>query len=411
VRRSAQAAAIAAFFALVVVGILTGGDERDITATSFGTIGVGHGAVYDVLRELGFPVARSFVPAAELPAGGTVWWILPHGGCTAESFTAPAFTDWLESGGTAVVFLGEADSQCAADAELAGRALPARTGYVQEVAPDAARAEREAKALADVFDPRADETPEPVPSEIAGEIVRAPRRIALEPVITFVRESEWSEAAASGSGDPWRVVALRDGVPFALDRRVGAGRLVVLADGRFLENRALDRQDAALLAVDITLAFGPPRIDERAHGLVPSRDALGYLAGSPAAGAFAGLFLAALAFAWYGAAEPPRRVAELDTDAPTLESYVASLAGLYGATRDHARVLERYRELTARRLRRRLGLAHDTPLRALLDRLERRRRLPREGIAELRSAEPARTAAELARRAADLDHLVEEASR
>ena len=89
---------------------------------------------------------------------------------------------------------------------------------------------------------------------------------------------------------------------------------------------------------------------------------------------------------------------------------MTSLAGLYGATRDHARVLERYREVSARRLRRRLGLAPDAPLAALLDRLGRRR-LPGAGVAELRSTEPARSAAELARRAAVLDRLVEEASR
>jgi hypothetical protein len=67
--------------------------------------------------------------------------------------------------------------------------------------------------------------------------------------------------------------------------------------------------------------------------------------------------------------------------------------------------------VSARRLRRGLSLPVDTPLPVLLDRLARRRSLAREGLAELRSTERARSAADLARRAAVLDRLVEEASR
>jgi hypothetical protein len=243
---------------------------------------------------------------------------------------------------------------------------------------------------------------------IAGPLARAPRVLELRAPVAFLAETDWS-AAASAAG--WEVAATQNGSPWALERALGAGRLVVVADGSFLENRYLDQADAAPLALDLALALGAPWIDERQHGLVPSRDTLAYLAGSPAAYAFAGLFLAALVFAWYGAAEPPRRVAELDADAPTLATYVGSLAGLYAATGDPARVLERYREVSARRLRRGLGLPPDTSLAALVDRLGRRRRLAPEGVAELRSAEPARSAADLARRAALLDRLVEEASR
>ena len=183
---------------------------------------------------------------------------------------------------------------------------------------------------------------------------------------------------------------------------------MVFAEGRFLENQGLDRGDAAPLAVDLALALGPPIFDERSHGLVPSRSTLGYLARSPALLCFAGLALLALGFAWYGAAEPPRVVAEPDPGAPTLESYVQSLAGFYAATGDHARVLERYRELTARRLRRHFGLREDAPL---AERLGRRRGLSPAGLARLASDAPVASAAELARAAALLDRLVEEAAR
>jgi hypothetical protein len=392
VSASARAAAIAAFFALVLVGLLTGGDERAATATSYGKIGAGHGAVYEVLRELGFPVARSFAEPDELAPGRTIWWILPDEGCKA--FEDAGLGDWVRAGGTAVVLLGGWPCVCGEDAELVGAAVPARIGAATEPEPDHGVG----------IPPRAD----PVLVQIEGPLLRAPRTLELVSPIAFEPESAWSEAAAAGG---WEIVATQDGAPWALERRLDAGRLLVVADGRFLENRNLDGRDAAPLAVDLVLALGAPWIDERAHGLVPSRDTLAYLAGSPAAATFAGLLVAALVFAWYGAAEPPRRVAELDAEAPTLATYVGSLAGLYGATNDHARVLERYREVSARRLRRGLGLPPDTSLAALLDRLGRRRRLAPEGVAELRSADPARSAADLARRAAVLDRLVEEASR
>ena len=411
---TARAAAIAAFFALVLVGLLTGGDERAATATSYGKIGAGHGAVYDVLRELGVPVARSFAEPGELAPGRTIWWIEPDEGCAA--LADPAFGDWLRAGGTAVVLLGGRQSACAADAELAGAAVPARPGCECDAPrlPDGVEEEVEALekelGLGAEDGPMADAERSPYPKRVtvAGALLRAPRALELDAPIAFAPENEWSAAAAAAA---WKIVATQDGAPWALERGLENGRLVVVADGRFLENRNLDRADGAPLAVDLVLALGAPWIDERAHGLVPSRDTLAYLAGSPAAPAFAGLLVAALVFAWYGSSEPPRRVAELDADAPTLATYVESLAGLYGATGDHARVLDRYREVSARRLRRSLGLPPDTSLAALLDRLGRRRRLAAEGVAELRSAEPARSAADLARRAAILDRLVEEASR
>jgi hypothetical protein len=430
VKRSARNAAIAAFFALVLVGLLRGGDERDITATSFGRVPQGYGAVYDLLGELGFPVARVFDPIGRVPAERTVWWITPDGGCAAPSLTEPGFADWIRGGGTAVVFLSSG-ADCAPDAELAGLALPARLGCGCEAdtaAPaengEAAQGDAEPETGEDAAEPPSfadleaalDGEPgaegEPTRTKIEGPLVRTARELEARRPISFVPEEEWSPAAIAKDGaEPWQVVATRDGQPFALERRIGAGRLVVVADGRFLANRALGRADSALLATDLASALGAPWFDERAHGLVVSRDAVSYLLRSPAAASLAGLLLLALAFAWFGAAEPPRRVAELDLGAPTLESYVASLAGLYAATGDHARVLERYREVTARRLRRRLGLAPDAPLAALLDRLTRRRGVSRDGIEELRSTAGVRSGADLARHAAVLDRLVEEASR
>jgi hypothetical protein len=363
VSRAARASAVAAFFALAIVGILTSGDDRELTATSFGKVPQGHGAVYELLEELGLPVARSFAPLEELPPDRTVWWVAPDEGCEAPSLAGAPLRDFV-------------------------LALPPREGEGEEE-PEASRAEAKPEVV-----------------RLEGPLLRAPRALETPAPVRFAAESAWSDELRDAEGG-WQVAASLAGRPFALARELGAGRLVVFAEGRFLDNEGLGRADAAPLAVDLALALGPPVFDERSHGLVPSRSTLGYLARSPALLSFFGMALLALVFAWYGAAEPPRRVREHDPGAPTLESYVHSLAGFYAATGDHARVFERYRELSARRLRRHFGLPPD----AALDlRLARRRGLSPEGLARLASDAPVASAAELASAAALLDRLVEEAA-
>jgi hypothetical protein len=388
VSRAARASAVGAFFALALVGVLVGGDERDLSATSFGKVPRGHGAVYDLLGELGVPVARSFAPLEELAPERTVWWVEPDEGCEAPSLAGAPLRDFVAAGGRAVVLLPARLDACPEGGALAGLPLPPREGEAQEP-------EREEPAAA----------PERAWAE--GPLFRARRALELPAPVRFAPESVWSDALREGEGR-WEIAATLGQRPFALSRGLGAGRLVVFAEGRFLENQWLDRGDAALLAYDLALALGPPSFDERSHGLVPSRSTLAYLARSPALLCFAGMALLALVFAWYGAAEPPRSVLEQDPSAPTLESYVRSLAGFYAATGDHARVFARYRELTERRLRRHFGLAQGAPLE---ERLARRRGLSTEGLARLASDAPVGSAAELARAAALLDRLVEEAAR
>lgn len=395
---SARVAAVGAFFALMLVGLLLGGDARELTPTSFGKAPLGHGAVYDLLRELGFDSARSFAGPEGLPPGATVWWIQPNEGCEAPPLAGDAFGQWLAGGGKAAVFLPARLDACAS---LAGLPLPAR-----EVDLGAAPPEPEEETVA------SEAGSEPRAAVLEGPLLRAARRLELPAPVCFVPETAGSGAEGAGVGKgAFEVAATLDGRPFALARTVGAGRLLVVADGRFLENRWLGRADAAPLAIDVALALGTPWIDERGHGLVPSRGTLAYLARSPAVLPFAGLALLALAFAWWGAAEPARRVPEVDPAGPTLETYVQSMAGLYAATSDNARVLARYRELTARRLRRHLGLPPDAPLATLAERLARRASLSPGGLEELSSEQPVGTAAALARAAARLDRLVEEAIR
>lgn len=398
--RAARVSAIACFFVLLLLGMFFQTDRRAFTPTSFGTLPEAHGAFYELLREIELPVARSLVPPERLAPGATIWWIEPEGLAPAtpgpdaapQPDAAPsplagdAFARWIEAGGTAVVWLPAADDET--PVTLAGVSLPerdwleARTAAAAEGAP----------------------TDEPTPAVLSSAFTTRSRTLELPDPRVF------AEGAAISKGwEGWRVVARLDAQPFVIAHELGAGRLVVGADPRFLQNRWLDRADSALLAIDLVRAYGTPCIDEHEHGFTATRGAIAYLAGSPALAFFAGLGLLALAVAWAGAAEPPRRVREADPSAPTLESFVDSLAQLYAETGDHARVFERCREVAARSLRRHFGMPPEASLESLLERLGRRRRLPAEGLALLARGAVVRRAADLDRAVAALDHLVEEA--
>ena len=109
--------------------------------------------------------------------------------------------------------------------------------------------------------------------------------------------------------------------------------------------------------------------------------------------------------------ERPYDVQGFDPAVPTLEAFVSSMAALYAGTRDHARVLERYRELSAERLRRHFGLPHGLSRLALADRIHRDGRVSAEQLAPLTDAGAVDTAAELADAARRLDELVTEVIR
>ncbi len=159
-------------------------------------------------------------------------------------------------------------------------------------------------------------------------------------------------------------------------------------------------------------AFGVPRIDERNHGMHRERDAVRYLLRSAAVPALLGVLLLGLVTVWHGNLWPARTAASGGTPAPTLDAFVDSLAQLYARTGDYARVAERYRMLTAARLRRHFGLPAETPLQTLLDRLRASRRTaPTQNLAPL-AAPPAVASAETLHAAVRaLDALVEDVTR
>ncbi len=411
-RRSPAIFAVAVFFGLVLVGLWRSGDSRDLSPTSFGTIPSGNRAAYDLLSELGLAVARSYAPPAELPAPATVWWIEPERPCEESApadeastrtrrrmpelgLDGPGLRRWVLAGGTAVVFLPPDPGVCAHDPRLAGLSLPQREEHARDPAIPATN-------------PHTSRATHALRVSVEGDLVPRPRLLDLEGPLTFQGVTKESQ---EGSREPgWQVSARVDGRPFVLRQGLGQGQLVVVADARFTRNSNLDHADAAPLVADIVRAYGVPWIDERAHGLVVSRSPLAYLLASPAAPFFAGAVILALAFVWFHAATPPRRVAELDPSAPSLDAFVDSLAACYAYTRDYARVFERFRELTLRRLRRHFGLPADAPEAQLIERLRRRPALPHQALDLFAHGASLRTASELEAAVEQIDRLVREAA-
>jgi hypothetical protein len=217
------------------------------------------------------------------------------------------------------------------------------------------------------------------------------------------------ETALSGWRPLW--VEADSLAPFALARSLGAGRLVVVADARIVSNARLAQGDAAPFAFDWVRDYGRPWIDEHFHGVVPESRGLRYLVGSPAWAAGVGLLALGGLVCWRGRAWPLRRVDEVDPDAPTLSTFVDSVALLYAGTRDHERVFERYRALGLERIRRILGLAPGTPVEIVVAMLRARegawQALGQTGFRDLLTRSvPVASAEELVRLGARLDALV-----
>jgi uncharacterized protein DUF4350 len=322
----ARAAVLGAFVVLLIVGTFFEDENtRPMSATTFGTVPGGYGAVYDLLTELGLAVGRSYVlPTAPGPPA-TRWWLEARGACREPTWPP---LSWVEAGGAAVLLFGGTGSEpCQLSADVR---VPAR------VAVDAACAG---------------------PHQVAGDL--GPRTLDVAGLAAFVDAGDWTVRARVGER------------PFVLERRLGDGVVVVVADAGFLSNASLDRADAAPLAVDLVRAYGVPVFDEHELGPVAGGGTLAYLARSPALGVFLGLALTGVLFAWQGALVPARQVEERDLGAPRLDAFVDAVAALYARSGDHARVLARYRTLTVRRLQRRFGLAADAPAAAVRARLRR----------------------------------------
>src|SRR5436190_1408654 len=102
-RRVALAAACGL---LVLAGMLYPDEKRpEQSLTTFGTGPWGYRAVFDLLTELGFPVARTHEPPEDLAPDATVWWIEPAELCRSVPGGGWRGEPWVRAGGTAVLFL------------------------------------------------------------------------------------------------------------------------------------------------------------------------------------------------------------------------------------------------------------------------------------------------------------------
>ena len=408
----ATRSAIAAAVVLLIVGMLLPDDSERLTPTSFGTYPHGHRAVFELLTELGFPIRRSFAPPDRIAAGSAVWWIAPDGLCVSKPET-PLFelTDFLEQGGTAVVFPPR-DCSRLGSLEIPGRG---RCCDADEPGEEEAEEAEDAEPTEREEQEEEESGPDLFDRWLAGDF-------SVTDPLTELQQLEGEPGPGrreldaprlrrfSETGD-FEVRARLDGDPFILEKPLGGGTLVLVGDATFLTNGFLDRADAAPLVVDLATHYVVDLLDEFAHGMHRGRHPISYLARSSALPVFAGLALLGLLALWRGSTLPRRSTGAVDLPAPALDRFVASLASLYARSRDQGRVAERYRELTLARLRRHFGLPAETPAEGIVERLRRDRRLSPEQLRTLTEPEEPRSEAALRALARSLDALVKEAVR
>ena len=202
--------------------------------------------------------------------------------------------------------------------------------------------------------------------------------------------------------------AVVDERPYALEHRLGAGRLVVIADPAPLQNAWVDKADAAPWVTDLVKTWGVPRFDEHAHGLRPEDSAVRFLARSPALGVFLALAALGGVVAWRGLMLPPRTTGGGAAAAPVLEPFVDALAALYARTRDHDQVARRYRDLAVARLSRHLGLPPGTTATVLAERLQGSRGLTATALRRALDPSPVRSERDLQALARAVDDLMRE---
>lgn len=319
--------------------------------TSFGVERHGYKAAYDLLLELGVPVSRSYVRPGAIPADRSLWLVSPsflNGDLRDDDAAGGALLRWVRAGGTAVVF---------GDPESDWKRLNIERGV----------GVRDAANL------------------IEGDFAPRARKLDLTELVLFAAAHDKTADDKTAHGktvddlaahDKTRVRLTCGGAPFALEIPLGAGRLVAIADGRFLRNVNLGSGDASVLLVDLVRALGPPIFDEYFHGLVESGSLVATLAGSRVILALgAGLLLALL---WVGEQRswPPRRLAErAEEPAPSIASFLDSLGVLYARARDPGAAFRAYRAGFLVRVRRQLWPHGEFSEQLLLERLERDRSL------------------------------------
>ena len=441
---------------------------KDRPETTFDSAPRGHAALFALLDQFESTSGRWLSGVALPPVTETIWWIAPAGACETIPFVAAdeaaegkTATDeerqppsafeitirpWIESGGTAVVWLshpplvsfewkapsgGDAEDGIGDDDRDEAEAVAGRARWEKKSAQSRelirSGVERRCEAIMGmkIPDRRLAGLEGGLPPEegryspVIFSVGRAtPRREDFDydetrslpgPTIAFFRSAD-SPGDSLGEWRPLWVEA-DEGTPLAIERSVGEGRLILIADARIVSNDRLGHVDSAPFVFDWVREYGRPWIDEHAHGVVPESGTFRYLASSPAWAAGLGLLLVGALIVWRGHAWPLRSVSEFDPESPSLASFVDSVARLYSRTQDHTRVFDRYRSVCLDRIRRVLGLAPGTSVEIVVDSLRSRagnwRELEEAGLGHLLTQDtPVPSASDLARNVARLDDLV-----
>ncbi|MGH7933910.1 MAG: DUF4350 domain-containing protein [Candidatus Binataceae bacterium] len=309
--------------------------ELQQSETSFGVGQNGYKAAHDLLLELGFPVIRSYVRPSRLSMKRPLWFVSPsflEPGKHGADDDAHEFLRWVSAGGTAVVFGGPG-----ADWK--------RLGLARETSASSGKL-----------------------VVVEGDFTPVARQVAFSGLLYF-----------KAAGDKARVRLRADGAAFALERAVGAGRLITIADDRFLRNADLGDGDNSLIVVDLVRALGAPGFDEHSHGLAAPVSIIAALAGSRAILPILVAFLAALLWIGEQHSWPRRNLAdEPEGPEPSIATFVESLGVLYSRAGDPAAVFRAYRGGFLRRLRRQMSPRADLPTELLVERLAHDRSLSAE---------------------------------
>ncbi len=310
------------------------------TATSYGGPPYAWGAAYDLLRELRVGATRARARLATRDLAQTQWIIEPGWSDRDLLREITSIEQFVAAGGTVVVIGAYHSVWRSLSLASVEPHEEERAGHDKsDRAPSAARHGTQAGAQTEAHTPREAVT-------VHGPWLRGVRHLELFSTRLF-------DANASAGSEP-RVQT--DQGAFVIERHIGAGKLVAVADSRFLSNGQLDQHQHAPFLLDLALAYGAPAFDERCHGLLPPRSpwtALGRGFLWLVALALAALTLAALQHArrW-----PAPGRSDDAPPAPTLEVFVSSLASLYRARgrRTPANVFRAYRLGFLRRVQRAL---------------------------------------------------------
>lgn len=364
---------IALMLVLIVVNGAMAPDPLLISPTSHGKAPYGYGAAHDLLGELGLLSGRTrrLPDAAERNVAR--WLVMPsflakEGAHDIDWASAAADTDadallaWVEQGGTAIVFGASHSNWQRLGLELLvmdradvldGEGVAAPDGDDGSPLDDQGGGETGSAANGDAS---GDERKRWY--DLIGYLHNAPISLLAPADDWPARRLQLYEPVRFEAVDP-EAFALHYRIgdaPFLVEKAVGAGRIVAIADARVLQNATFDRADHSVLCADLARRYGRALFDERSHGLLPADNLVVALGAGPALCLGVGLAGLMLCLIWWLRREPPRSAHDSPPHQPHLDAYVHDLALAYQhrGVREAGPAFEAYRLGFRQRLRRSL---------------------------------------------------------